>query len=78
LGGVAVAIDSLPVIALPFVLAGISLLHEVMFFTKGSKWWLVGFYALFVLFFIYFAAALVLVALADAVWDVRHRLQIRM
>lgn len=74
--GMAVAVDSLPVVLLPFILAGLSLLHGLLAITKVSKLWLIGFYGLLVLFFPYLGALLVIAALADCCWDLRRRIEL--
>lgn len=76
LGGVAVAIDNIPVVIMPFVFAGLSLLHSVIAMVKASKIWLVVFYSLWVILFPYVTILLLIVALVDSWWDFRHRLQL--
>lgn len=65
--------DSLPVLILPFVLAGLSLMHYLARFAKVSNYWLIGFYVLLILFFPYLAAALVLAAVVDCWLNLRQR-----
>lgn len=77
ISGIAVAIDSMPVVLMLFSLAGLSLLHGAIALIKASKAWLFGFYGLWVLLFPYLTVLLVLVALMDCKWDFRYRLQLR-
>lgn len=71
--GIATAIDSLPVVLLPFFLAGISLCHFMLTKTKSAKIWLLIFYGLMVVLFPYFIAVLVTLALLDCWWNFRLR-----
>jgi hypothetical protein len=73
--GNAVATDCLPVVIFPFILTGLSLLHSLVNLTKISKFWLIGFYILLMLFFIYVGILLVLLAMMDYWFDFRARLQ---
>ena len=66
MGGVAAAIDSLPVILLIFVVAGLSLVHA-FFAAINQKLWLVVFYGLLVVLFPYMIGLLVILALLDLV-----------
>lgn len=75
--GIAVAIDSMPLVLMSFSLAGLSLLHGAITLTKASKAWLFGFYGLWVLLFPYLTMLLVFAALMDCKWNFRHRLQLR-
>jgi hypothetical protein len=75
LAGMAAAIDSLPVVVLPFILAALSLIHSCVVSMKITKWWLIGFYGLLVLFLPYLIVLLVLVALIDCWLDIRRRMQ---
>jgi hypothetical protein len=77
LGGMAAAIDSLPVVLLPFVLAALSLIHSCVVVVKAAKWWLVGLYGLLLLFFPYLVMLLVVLAIADCCLDLRQRIQRR-
>ncbi len=72
MGGVAAAIDSLPVILLIFVVAGLSLVHA-FFAAINQKLWLVVFYGLLVVLFPYMIGLLVILALLDSWWNLRRR-----
>lgn len=74
IGGNAVAIDCIPVVALPFILAGLSLVHSLTTFAKIPVYWLIVFYVMLLVFFPYLSVALVIVVLADSYLDFRHRL----
>jgi hypothetical protein len=65
--------DVLPVVLLPFVLAGVSLVHFIINVRKLSWFWLVVFYILLVLFLPYWAGALAILALTDSMVDLRRR-----
>lgn len=67
------AIDILPVVLLPFTVAGISLAHDLVRLNHLSKFWLIGFYALLILLFIYFIGILVAFVLADYWLNFRGR-----
>ena len=77
LSGMTSALDSLPVILLPFVLAALSLIHNCMAVVKAAKWWLISFYGLLVLFLPYLIILLVLVAIMDCCLNVRQRIFIK-
>lgn len=77
ISGIAVAIDSMPIVLMTFSIAGLSLLHGAIALMKASKAWLFGFYGLWVLLFPYLTVLLMLAALMDCKWDFRHRLQLR-
>lgn len=68
-----VLVDLLPVILLPFVLTGLSLVHFFVTARKLSWIWLVAFYVLLVLFLPYLVIALVLLAVIDSFWNLRQR-----
>jgi hypothetical protein len=73
ISGVAIAIDSMPVISMLFVLAGLSLFHYAVASMKLSKIWVVGFYSLWIIMFSYLTLLLVCVALMDSWLDIRKR-----
>lgn len=75
IAGVDFAVDCLPVVMLPYMLAGLSLLHNIAAIGKKSKAWLVGFYGLWILFFPYVTILLVCFVLADGWLDFRRKLQ---
>lgn len=75
--GWAPAIDSVPVIMLMFMLAGLSLVHGMLVATKKTKVWLVVFYILLVLLFPYMVILLVIAALLDSWLNFRQRFQIK-
>lgn len=72
LGGIDAATDSLPVVLLIFMLAGLSLVHA-FFAAIDQKLWLVIFYALLVVLFPYMIGMLVMLALLDTWWNFRCR-----
>lgn len=73
--GSAFAIDCLPLVIFPFILTGLSLLHSLVNLTKISKFWLIVFYFLLVIFFVYIGILLVLLTMMDYWFDFRARLQ---
>jgi len=75
ISGVDFAIDCLPVVVLPYVFAGLSLLHNIAAIIKKPKAWLAGFYGLWILFFPYVTILLVGLVLADGWLDFRKKLQ---
>jgi hypothetical protein len=64
-------IDLLPVVLLPFLLAGLSLVHFMVQARKLSWIWLVLFYVFMVLFLPYVAGAIVILALLDSWMNLR-------
>ncbi len=61
-----VSFDLLPIIAMPFILAGVSLVHCVIVLTQPKPWiGILAFYGLLLFFFKYTAAILVLLAMID-------------
>lgn len=72
MAGVAAATDSLPVILLIFVMAGLSLVHAFVA-VLNQKLWLVVFYGLLVVLFPYIMGMLVMLALMDSWWNFRRR-----
>jgi hypothetical protein len=73
LSGNEVALDCLFLTAMPFIVAGISLTHNMAAVAKISGYWFIGFYGLLILFFPYFALALAVFALADSGFNFRQR-----
>jgi hypothetical protein len=67
------AYDFLPVIALPFLLTGVSLVHRFRVVWQAKWHWLIGFYLLLIGFFPYVAASLVGIAILDSCFDLRKR-----
>jgi hypothetical protein len=66
--------DFLPVILLPFVLAGFSLVHGMVVLKKMSSIWFFGFYGVMFLSIIYYpplALAVVVVAVLDSIFNFR-------
>jgi hypothetical protein len=72
---IVLAQDVLPVVALIFVLAGLSVFHAVADLRNLAKKWIFLFYVLLVVFFPYVAAALIGFAIVDSVANLRYRLQ---
>lgn len=70
--GADAAIDSIPVIFFPFLLAGLSLVHHFISVRDYSKWWLLVFYGLLILLFPYMVGILVSLAVLDVWWDLRR------
>ncbi|MES2999041.1 MAG: hypothetical protein V4700_07000 [Pseudomonadota bacterium] len=71
----ATAQDILPVVLLPFMLAGLSVIHALARLKNGFfKGWFLLFYGLLIVFFPYLAALLIVVAIMDSYLDFRHRL----
>lgn len=66
--------DFLPVIVLPFLIAGLSLVHSWANQKKNAWFWIIGFYVLLILSFPYGLALLVLLALFDSGYHFRDRL----
>lgn len=69
--GVPVFIDMLPVVVLPFFLAGLSVVHAWANTTQNLWVGLFGFYGLLILFFPYLLCVLVVLAVVDSWWDIR-------
>ena len=67
------AYDFLPVILLPFLLTGLSLVHRFRVVWQAKWHWLIGFYALLFAFFPYIAAGLIGIAILDSCFDLRKR-----
>lgn len=65
--------DSLPVLILPFVCAGLSLVHYLCETTRWDWFWLLMFYLLFFLLFIYVVIFLIVLATADVWLNFRQR-----
>lgn len=67
------ALDCIPVVLLPFALAGISLMHFSVKKQKRAWIWLSLFYAIFFIFIPYAVVALILVTLLDSWFNFRQR-----
>ena len=67
--------DCVPVVLLPFSLAGLSLVHSLLAKTKYDWSGLLIFYGLLILFFPYIMLLLIVATLADIRWDFRARVQ---
>lgn len=73
--GVEAAFDSLVLTLLPFIVAGLSLIHYVALLTKVNSFWFIGFYGLFILFLPYCAILLAILALLDSGFNFRERIK---
>ena len=65
--------DFLPIMLVPFLIAGLSLTHFVVKARQASLFWLIVCYVALVLFLPYMGMALVLIALTDSVMNLRLR-----
>lgn len=65
--------DSTLILLLPFICAGLSLVHWSSASLKGQTYYLIGFYVLMVLLFLQVIAALILAGMADAIFNFRNR-----
>jgi len=65
--------DLLPVIIIPFFLAGLSVMHYFAMVAKITWPWLISFYSLLILFFPYMLAVIVACAVADICFNFRRR-----
>jgi hypothetical protein len=74
--GLAAALDVLPLLLLPFVFAGLSLLHVFMSGKKGAGMVLGMVYLLLVLMLPYFAILIALLGFADSWLDFRRRFKL--
>ncbi len=70
--GIDATVDSIPIVLLIFVIAGLSLVHA-FFATKNQKFWIIVFYGLLVMLFPYMIGTLVMLALLDCGWNFRQR-----
>lgn len=77
--GSAIAQDCLPVVAMPFLLAGLSLVHCLLVARKTSLFWLIWIYLMLLVIFFYLPlvviAILMLLALTDCWIDLRQKWQ---
>lgn len=71
------AVNVVFVIALPFVAAGISLVHRVSALNDKQSFWLIGFYTVLILTFPYILIVLVLAAFIDSGIDIYKRIQLK-
>lgn len=65
----------IPVLSVPFIIAGIALVHGVVGIRKLTGQWLLAFYLLIVLLGPYFYLMLVVMAFLDSVLDFRRRIR---
>jgi hypothetical protein len=68
-----IAKDCVPVVLLPFSVAGLSLVHCLLASTKHNWTGLLIFYGLLILFFPYIMGLLIVATIADIRWDFRNR-----
>lgn len=68
--------DSLPVLLLPFIFAGFSLIHALSETIHWTWIWLLGSYLLFFLLFIYMVFFLIILATADVWLNIRQRMSL--
>jgi Predicted membrane protein (DUF2232) len=73
--GIAIAQDAISVVGLIFVLAGLSAIHALADLRNVANKWIFLFYVLLVVFFPYVAAALIIFAVIDSVFNLRYRLK---
>jgi len=73
--GIVLAQDALPMLGLIFALAGLSVFHAVADLRNVANKWIFLFYVLLAVFFPYVAAALILFAVMDSVFNLRYRLK---
>lgn len=73
--GIVIAQDAISVVGLIFVLAGLSVIHALADLGNVANKWIFLFYVLLVVFFPYVAAALILFAVIDSVFNLRYRLK---
>ena len=66
-------VDVLPMVLLPFALAGLSLVHFIMTVRKAHWIWLVLFYVVLVFALPYISMGLVVLALVDSLMNLRRR-----
>ena len=67
-------LPAIPVLIVPHMIAGIALIHVVFAIKKYNSFWLGLLYVLLVTTQPYMSILLVLIALADSVMNIRHRL----
>lgn len=73
--GIVMAQDAISVVGLIFILAGLSVVHALADLRNVANKWIFLFYVLLVFFFPYVAAALVIFAVIDSVFNLRYRLK---
>ncbi len=73
--GIVMAQDAISVVGLIFILAGLSVVHALADLRNVANKWIFLFYVLLVVFFPYVAAALVIFAVVDSVFNLRYRLK---
>lgn len=74
--GYSVAFDLLPVIVMPFLLIGLSLVHAILAPPKWGWLALTTFYLLWVVFFSYVSAVLLILVIADTGINFRKRIHL--
>lgn len=73
--GIVMAQDAISVVGLIFILAGLSVVHALADLRNVANKWIFLFYVLLVVFFPYVAAALVIFAVIDSMFNLRYRLK---
>lgn len=77
LNGSLIALNAAMLVAVPFTVAGISLIHRATALTAYQTFWLISFYTVLILAFPYIIPLLVLIALIDSWIDIHKRLQLK-
>lgn len=72
--GVQVLLPLLPVLVVPLLIAGLSLLHGIVALKQYNSFWLGMLYVLLLFALPYLSVLLVLIAMADSLMNFRHRL----
>lgn len=72
---IVMAQDAISVVGLIFILAGLSVVHALADLRNVANKWIFLFYVLLVVFFPYVAAALVIFAVIDSMFNLRYRLK---
>lgn len=75
--GIDLAWDILPIVLLAFFLAGISLFHAVIARINLGWGWIVGFYALLIIFYGVIPWIMMIIAFLDTWLDIRKRLTVK-
>lgn len=73
LAGIGLVSDCLPVLCFPFLISGLSFLHDALSGLRGKQFILPVFYLLFLFLFPYVAGVLIFIGLIDAWLDLRQR-----
>jgi hypothetical protein len=74
IAGVGLASDWVPVIAFPFLLAGVSLIHSVVGVSRRPWFWIIGFYVALIILSPYSLFILLTLAFVDSWLNFRNRL----